>query len=144
MRITVKTKQEAMQIAKAMLSSTYFYTDDDASEKAGYPIIRGNLGGEYICDLNARLEVNAAGESTNIWIDAMKDTTESDIETALEIIDGCLYKIDDNCPRSIIENTSIGCARMSLYKAFGDIYEILMAKNPNSELIKKYNLTEAK
>lgn len=143
MKITVKTKQEAMTIAKSMLKSVNFWTDDDKSEKAGYPIIVGNVDGEYICDLNARLEVNAGPESINIWIDAMRDITENQIESALEVIDDCIYKIDDNCPQSLFDNTTIGLARMKLYAAYKDIYEIIKEKYPDSKLIAKYNLTEA-
>jgi len=143
MKITVKTREEAMQIAKAMLTSTAYYTDD-ASERAGYPIIRGNRNDEYIADLNARLEVNAGCESTNIWIDGMRDLTESQIADALEVIDDCIYKIDDNVARAVSDNTMIGLAREYLYKAYADIYEILQDRFPDTALIDKYNLTECK
>lgn len=45
-----------------------FIEDSEKSEKAGYPIYVNNAG-EWISDLNTRLEINLASETINIWID---------------------------------------------------------------------------
>jgi hypothetical protein len=63
--MTVNTKAEAWAIAHQIIKNAE--KDTEASERTGYPIHRGEGG--YICDLNARLEVNTDDVgSVNIWI----------------------------------------------------------------------------
>lgn len=63
--MTVKTTAEAWAIAHQIIKNAE--RDTEASERAGYPIHRGEGG--YICDLDARLEVNTNdGGSINVWI----------------------------------------------------------------------------
>jgi hypothetical protein len=63
--MTVNTKAEAWAIAHQIIKNAE--KDTEASERTGYPIHKGEGG--YICDLEARLEVNTDdGGSINIWI----------------------------------------------------------------------------
>lgn len=138
MRITVKTRSEAMAIAESMIGKTYH--DTEASDRVGYPIYRAMCGNAWISDLNTRLEVNDDSETVNIWIDANRDVTESDLAEVLRIIDDAIYQIDDNILRELQAQTGIDKARAELYGAYKKVAEILDAKFPDSDLYAKYNL----
>ncbi len=71
--------QEAWNMANEIFPTDY-EKDEEGSQRAGYPIYRSTAEGrhyDYICVLNARLEVNLAdgNRSINIWIES--DCNES-------------------------------------------------------------------
>lgn len=61
---------EAWNIADSLIEGDYM-KDESISQRTGYPVYVSTANnGEYICDLNVRLEVNKAdGTSINIWIE---------------------------------------------------------------------------
>ena len=73
MKITVKTRLEAIEIAKSMLDGSGLHEDPERTERAGYPIYTTSNAAEWVSDLGCRLEVNKGAESVNIWIDADRD-----------------------------------------------------------------------
>ena len=143
MKITVKTHDEAIAVAKTMLDGQLFMKDNERSERAGYPIYITEKENEWVSDLCVRLEVNQGAESMNIWIDPYKEIAEYQLADALEVIDNCIYKIDDNISTELTRATGIGQARTLLYGAYKEIRDILDAKYPESNLYAKYNLAEA-
>ncbi len=143
MKITVKTHDEAIAVAKTMLEGQLFMKDNERSERAGYPIYTTEKNDEWVSDLGSRLEVNQGAESMNIWIDPHKGIMEYQLADALEVIDNCIYKIDDNISTELTRTTGIGQARTLLYGAYKEIRDILDAKFPESNLYAKYNLAEA-
>lgn len=69
--MTARNINEAWNIANEIFPTDYS-KDENASERAGYPIYRSTASDNsaYICDLGDRLEVNAEnGASINIWIE---------------------------------------------------------------------------
>lgn len=143
MKITVKTHDEAIAVARTMLEGQLFMKDNERSERAGYPIYVSEKDYEWVSDLGDRLEVNQGAESMNIWIDPYKGIAEYQLADALEVIDHCIYKIDDNVSTELAKTTGIGQARTLLYGAYKEIRDILDAKFPESNLYAKYNLSEA-
>lgn len=143
MKITVKTHDEAIAVAKTMLEGQLFVKDGERSQRAGYTIYVTEKENEWVSDLGDRLEVNHGAESMNIWIDPHKGIAEYQLADALEVIDNCIYKIDDNISTELTRTTGIGQARTLLYGAYKEIRDILDAKYPESNLYAKYNLAEA-
>ena len=140
MKITAKTREDAFHIAKLMLDGAFYHRDIERSQNAGYDIYTTEKDYEWISALGDRYEVNQRGESINVWIDETKGIAEYQLADALEVINECLYEIDDKVSDMVKDATSISEARVQLYSAYGQIKEILDAKFPNSELYAKYNL----
>ncbi len=68
--ITVNTVEQAWRKVSELFP-TDFQKDESCSINAGYPIYRSTAAGhdEFICDLNARLEINlSATDTINVWI----------------------------------------------------------------------------
>ena len=65
------TKEKAFAWAKVFIEhpSWSLELDEGSTERAGYPIYRDiNNYYNYVCDLNARLEVNSGAKSVNIYL----------------------------------------------------------------------------
>ena len=140
MFITVKTHEEAMRIAGAMLTKHALWKDADRSERAGYPIYENGVYNEWVSDLGDRLEVNQGAESMNIWIDPVRDVTTYDIEETARVINEAIYEIDDKICDAIQANTGIGKARELLYAAWAELADIVDKKFPESDLVKRFNM----
>lgn len=145
MKITVVTKEQAMDMAKTILGLNEVWQDDERTKRAGYPILVGGPRDKWISDLNDRLEVNDLNETLNIWIDPLKNLVPYQIEDALEIIDDLLYTIDDKFPGVLEDNTGMKEARKLIYGCYKQIKDIIDTKYPQEcePLIKRFNLNEA-
>lgn len=143
MVITVKTKEEAFDIARAMLDGKELFEDTDRTERAGHPIWATEMSYEWVSDLGDRLEVNQHADSVNIWIDRTHKIAEYQLADALEIISDCIYELDDKVSTIVKDCTGIGEARNKLYGAYKEIRDILDKKFPESKLYEKYNLKDA-
>lgn len=143
MKITAKTREDAFDIAKMMLDGAFCFRNIERSQNAGYDIYATENDYEWISDLGDRYEVNQRGESVNIWIDKAKEIREEQLADALNVINDCIYQLDDYVSDIVKDVTSIGQARTLLYGAYKEIRDILDAKFPESDLYAKYNLSEA-
>lgn len=143
MKITVRTKEKAFEIARTMLDGQCLTQSAERTERAGYPIWETEKNYEWVSDLGDRLEVNQHADSVNIWIDPTNGVAEYQLADALEIISDCIYEIDDKVSGIVKDNTGITEARKLLYGAYAKIRDILDAKFPDSKLYEEYNLKEA-
>lgn len=121
MKITVRTKDEALNIAELIAGEILSY-DHHQSERAGYNVYRAT-NGAYACDLDTRIEFNDNGESLNIWINPLKGIEETEIDNAMEVIKDCLDSIA-KVPIVIRENSELREANYILCKAYKTIEEM--------------------
>jgi len=79
-RIAVNTKEQAWdKVFELVGPGRAFEEDKGSSERAGYPIHRAaDDYYTYVCDLNARLELNTKDGSTNIWIEPTAEQIKID------------------------------------------------------------------
>ena len=73
----------------------------------------------------------------------MTKFTEEQIDDTLSIVSDAIYDIDDKINGRLADITGIAEARKMLYKSYKEMYSIIKALYPESNLIKKYNLHEA-
>ena len=62
------------------------------------------------------------------------------IDDALKVVNDALYELDDNVHFAVEELLGLDKARKQLDNAFHKAYKYLIKNNPESKLIKKYNL----
>nr|AHF24063.1 hypothetical protein [uncultured bacterium Contig643] len=105
---TAKNVQEAWRIADRIFPTDYM-KDEEASERAGYPIYRSTAAerNDWISDLGVRLEINidAPVETITIWIEQEPEIEETS-------------KMDSDDVRSCcIRNELYTCGTVSEYNA---------------------------
>lgn len=139
-------KKAAWKKADSIFPTDY-EKDGLSSDRAGYAVYRSTVPERYycyICDLGDRLEINLDdGTTVNVWYTSDPEYAEYQIADALEIIDECIYQIDDKVNYRLADETGISYARKILYHAYKEIRDILDAVNPSSPLYERYNLKDA-
>lgn len=112
--MTVKTRQEAWEIANKMFTTDYD-KNEEKSDRAGYPIYTNKINNDQIADLNDRLEVVVDGKTTNIWVKDYIEAEKNNNTTKLKkLIENNLVEL------KISEKLAENNARVVFWKLEGE------------------------
>lgn len=133
----VRSINEAWKMISERTKDADFVKDEDSSSRAGYPIYRarGNYY-LYVCDLNARLELNQPdGSSENFYID--DPILVEDLHTVAEIIGDFIYQVDDKVPHKLMKETRLDVIRNLTHQVW-EILGKLADENLDEDKAKKF------
>lgn len=133
----VRSINEAWKMISERTKNAEFVKDEESSNRAGYPVYRarGNYY-LYVCDLNARLELNQPdGSAENFYIE--DPIPEYDLQEVADIIGEFIYQVDDKIGSKLQKATQLDMIRDLTYKVWETLGK-LADENLDEEKAKKF------